>query len=52
MPERLVAEQKSIGERGLAGCSIHLAADAVENKELIPEETYMFEWRQAEPYAF
>lgn len=29
-----------------------LAADTVEAKELIPEETYMFEWRQAEPYAF
>ncbi|MHC1788095.1 TIGR03943 family putative permease subunit [Solidesulfovibrio sp.] len=29
-----------------------LAADAVETKELVPEEAYMFEWRQEEPYAF
>ena len=29
-----------------------LAARAVETKELAPEEAYMFEWRQEEPYAF
>lgn len=29
-----------------------LTADAVETKELVPEEAYMFEWRQQEPYAF
>ena len=29
-----------------------LAADALEAKELVPEEAYMFEWRQEEPYAF
>ena len=29
-----------------------LAADAVETKELVPEQAYMFEWRQQEPYAF
>jgi len=29
-----------------------LAADAVEPKELVPEQAYMFEWRPQEPYAF
>jgi uncharacterized repeat protein (TIGR03943 family) len=29
-----------------------LDAAVVETKELIPEEAYMFEWRQEEPYAF
>lgn len=29
-----------------------MTADGLEVKELVPEETYMFEWRQEAPYAF
>lgn len=50
------AERQELAVPGISFSSIAptalLAADAVEAKELVPEQAYMFEWRQEEPYAF
>ena len=50
------AARKDVAIPGISFSSVApaalLAADTVETKELNPEEAYMFEWRQEEPYAF